>query len=200
MPKINKFLMPKEDFLNLIQEAGFTKNDFLNLIACKENVYYTWIRSEEFPIYLKIILELAVKLRKIKENFGKELELIEKNRKLKKELALKKGTKDTFYWENNNYSMLQDFNDLIFKCGFKSYSSLSSFLHCHMQTILYWNRTGNYPKYLKQLLEWLILIQEYNNNKNKKYEELKQKNLELKQKLEDCKAMKKMLESKLNLG
>lgn len=210
MPKINSFSMPKERFFASMQEAGFTQDDLLQLVGCNKISYNNWIKKEEFPVYIKLILELATKLKCIRKNYPKEFEFIEKNRRLKKELA-KKENKEL---ENpiENALSLQGFIDLMSRCGFKSYYSLSSFLHCHFSLIFYWNKTGNYPKYLKQLLEWLVLIREYNDNNkikfqeyileyskehNEQFKQIQQKNLELKQRLEDCKLMKKVLESKL---
>lgn len=210
MPKINSFSMPKERFFASMQEAGFTQDDLLQLVGCNKISYNNWIKKEEFPVYIKLILELATKLKRIRKNYPKEFEFIEKNRRLKKELA-KKENKEL---ENpiENALSLQGFIDLMSRCGFKSYYSLSSFLHCHFNLIFYWNKTGNYPKYLKQLLEWLVLIREYNDNNkikfqeyileyskehNEQFKQIQQKNLELKQRLEDCKLMKKVLESKL---
>lgn len=203
MPKINSFSMPKERFFASMQEAGFTQDDLLQLVACKESSYNNWIKNEEFPVYIKLILELATKLKRIRKNYPKEFEFIEKNRRLKKELAKKENKELELENPIENALSLQGFTDLVSQCGFKSYYSLSYFLHCNIQTIFYWNKTGNYPKYLKQLLEWLVVIQEYNkecnNSKehNEQFKQIQQKNLELKQRLEDCKLMKKVLESKL---
>lgn len=203
MPKINSFSMPKERFFASMQEAGFTQDDLLQLVACKESSYNNWIKNEEFPVYIKLILELATKLKRIRKNYPKEFEFIEKNRRLKKELAKKENKELELENPIENALSLQGFTDLVSQCGFESYYSLSYFLHCNIQTIFYWNKTGNYPKYLKQLLEWLVVIQEYNkecnNSKehNEQFKQIQQKNLELKQRLEDCKLMKKVLESKL---
>ena len=212
MPKINSFSMPKERFFASMQEAGFTQDDLLQLVACKESSYNNWIKNEEFPVYIKLILELATKLKRIRKNYPKEFEFIEKNRRLKKELAKKENKELELENPIENALSLQGFTDLVSQCGFESYYSLSYFLHCNIQTIFYWNKTGNYPKYLKQLLEWLVLIREYNDNNkikfqeyileyskehNEQFKQIQQKNLELKQRLEDCKLMKKVLESKL---
>lgn len=203
MPKINSFSMPKERFFASMQEAGFTQDDLLQLVGCNKISYNNWIKNEEFPVYIKLILELATKLKRIRKNYPKEFEFIEKNRRLKKELAKKENKELELENPIENALSLQGFTDLVSQCGFESYYSLSYFLHCNIQTIFYWNKTGNYPKYLKQLLEWLVVIQEYNkecnNSKehNEQFKQIQQKNLELKQRLEDCKLMKKVLESKL---
>ncbi|MCR2066859.1 hypothetical protein, partial [Campylobacter helveticus] len=77
----------------------------------------------------------------------------------------------------------KELRNLIKECGFCANADLAAFLHTHSQTLVYWNQTGKYPKYLKQLLEWYILIKNYKEN-TLSVEELKVENKKLEEELE----------------
>lgn len=212
MPKIKQIAISKDEFLFLIEEAGLTKESFLSLIDCRENVYYAWTKNNQIPLYVKVILDLAIEFNKIKRNGSEKLELIKKNRELKRKIALKKGIEINYKKENNKVSR-KEIDALVNQCNFKSYYDLCDFLHIHIQTISFWNRTQKYPKYLKQLLEWLVYIKEFENKQQlkssannsillsnmakEKYQTLQINNAKLKQKLEDCILMERMLKEKL---
>ncbi|EAK0955151.1 hypothetical protein ACRBLZ_000468 [Campylobacter upsaliensis] len=212
MPRINQISITQNEFLSLIEEAKLTKSEFCALVGCKENIYYSWIKKKQIPFYVKIILDYAIEFNKIKTYSSEKLNLIEENRALKKQLAIKKENDVFLQEEKEEHLTKQEFNDLIAKCGYQSYQALANFLDIHIQTIIFWNKTNKYPKYLKQLLEWLIYIREFesnhllndfinnNNIKNTHFqtmETIKKENEKLKEKLENCKMMKKMLKEKL---
>lgn len=66
---MDKFVyFSEEEFLDLLHEANLTRKDFIKLAGCYEVNLYRWIREKRFPYYVKLLLEIAIKIKRIKEN------------------------------------------------------------------------------------------------------------------------------------
>lgn len=74
--------------------------------------------------------------------------------------------------------------EMMFKeCGFTSYLELADFLKIHPQTLNLWNKNEKHPKYIQQILEYLIILKNFEEC-NLNIEELKEENRKLKKELE----------------
>lgn len=58
--------MNENQFLEMLKEAGFDVNTFVELLGYKENSVNNWFKIK-YPSYVKPILEWAIKAKKYKE-------------------------------------------------------------------------------------------------------------------------------------
>ncbi|WP_270974435.1 hypothetical protein [Campylobacter helveticus] len=233
--------MCREEFELKLKEAGFENGrEFAEKLGILRASVTEW-HKHKYPKYVECILNYEIKKRNvilIEENgddnaFLKEeinlykkenLKLKEQIRELKIKLNVENDEKFKVIKENYSEKLTKEELDILLaKSRIKTCVELANFFNIRFQTIFSWNKTGKYPKYLKQLLEWLVYIKECENKWNKdssnslhndtnnckninpyenilKDEELKTlkaNNAKLKQKLEDCILMERMLKEKL---
>lgn len=93
---------------------------------------------------------------------------------------------------------------LLTDCGLKNYADLANLLDISSQTITVWNRNENYPKYLKQGLEWYKASKKYDefltntaNYEKNKIQALKKENEILEKELENLKTLKNIMKEKI---
>ena len=223
--------MCREEFELKLKEAGFENGrEFAEKLGILRASVTEW-HKHKYPKYVECILNYEIKKRNvilIEENgddnaFLKEeinlykkenLKLKEQIRELKIKLNVENDEKFKVIKENYSEKLTKEELDILLaKSRIKTCVELANFFNIRFQTIFSWNKTGKYPKYLKQLLEWLVYIKEFENKQQlkssannsillsnmakEKYQTLQTNNAKLKQKLEDCILMERMLKEKL---
>ena len=131
-------------------------------------------KNNDINAFLKEKIQLYKKENWVLEDKIKELKAVLNEKMTREELdALiekcnekavlnEKHTQNKIIDENYNEKMTrEEFDALIEKCNIKTYIELANILNINPQTIFNWNKEATYPKYLKQLLEWLIFIKKY---------------------------------------
>lgn len=97
----------------------------------------------------------------------------------------------------------EEFDSLLKECELRTYAELANLLNVSSQNIVIWNRNANYPKYLKQALQWYKLAKRYDKiNSSDDYDteikKLKEENIVLEKKLEYLESLKKIIKDRLS--
>ena len=223
--------MCREEFELKLKEAGFNfGTDLTKKIGVVRASVTEWHKIG-YPEYIICVLDYAIKVRSIeliqkkhdnnaflKEEIGlykrENLKLKEQIKELKIEANAENDEKFKVIQEDYSEELTKEKLDILLaKSRIGISVRLANFLDFHIQTVFSWYRTQKYPKYLKQLLEWLVYIKEFENKQQlkssannsillsnmakEKYQTLQTNNAKLKQKLEDCILMERMLKEKL---